>query len=247
MIETVTLTVAQSKRLIAKAVAVLPEVRTARTKGILVVSTGSTNAYVAEEILGSAIEKRGFLTGHYRPAGPTAKALNLPPRLPDLILRKGEAVSDKNKFEIVHEMGPSDVFIKGANALNYEKGVAGIVLSDPKGGTIGGVIGPITAKGVQLIIPVGLEKLVAHDIGETWRKMNLGLERNGPLGLFPTQGKIVTEIEAMQVLFGIQVIHIASGGVFGAEGATTLLLDSSEDQLRSIRGFLAGIQGEQAY
>lgn len=247
MIETVTLTVSECKRLIAKAVAALPEVAKAKSQGIVVVSTGSTNAYVAEEILGSPISKRGFLTGHYRPAKFDPASANLPARLPDLILRKGETVSDKNKFEIMHEMSSYDVFIKGANALNYEKGVAGITVGDPKGGTIGGVLGPITAKGVQLIIPVGLEKLVAHDIQQTWRTMNLGCKRKGALGLFPVQGRIITEIEAMQILFGVCVTHIASGGIFGGEGATTLLLDGDEDRVKEIRGTLTGIQGESTF
>ena len=42
------LTVAQSKRLIAKGVAQLPEVKHALAEGILAIGRGTTNAYVVE-------------------------------------------------------------------------------------------------------------------------------------------------------------------------------------------------------
>ncbi|MFC2002033.1 hypothetical protein ACFLUZ_06005, partial [Chloroflexota bacterium] len=49
----VVLNSSESKRLIAKAVAVLPEVKAALKKGTLIIGWGGTNAFVAEEILGT--------------------------------------------------------------------------------------------------------------------------------------------------------------------------------------------------
>ena len=44
-------------------------------------------------------------------------------------------------------------------------------------------------------------------------------------GLFPLLGDVFTEIDALETLFELEeVIHVASGGVGGAEGAVTLLL-----------------------
>ena len=48
----VTLTVAESKRLIAKAVAQMPIVKNALENGMVIITKGTTNAYVAEEITG---------------------------------------------------------------------------------------------------------------------------------------------------------------------------------------------------
>ena len=48
----VVLTVAESKRLIAKGVAALPEVMQAMEERTVVVATGTTNAYVLEELWG---------------------------------------------------------------------------------------------------------------------------------------------------------------------------------------------------
>ena len=45
-----TLTSSESKRLLGKAVAALPEVQQAKDNGYLVVSRGSTNAFIIEEL-----------------------------------------------------------------------------------------------------------------------------------------------------------------------------------------------------
>ena len=49
---TVSLTVSESKRLIAKGIAQHPAVKAALENGIVAVAKGTTNAYVAEELLG---------------------------------------------------------------------------------------------------------------------------------------------------------------------------------------------------
>ncbi len=58
-----TLTPAESKRLIGKAVAALPEIQNAKKKGYLLVGRGSTNAYILEELLGKGIKKEGYTAG----------------------------------------------------------------------------------------------------------------------------------------------------------------------------------------
>jgi len=53
-----------------------------------------------------------------------------------------------------------------------------------------------------------------------------------PVWLFPfTAGLVVTEIEALGILAGVGVRHIASGGIAGSEGAVVLLLEGYADHL----------------
>ena len=54
-----TLTSSESKRLLGKAVAALPEVRHAKEHGYLVISRGSTNAFIIEELMNSTTRKNG--------------------------------------------------------------------------------------------------------------------------------------------------------------------------------------------
>ena len=58
-------TPAESKRLIGRAVARLPEVQAAFNNDLIVIAHGSTNVYVAEELIGQFPRARGtFLSGH---------------------------------------------------------------------------------------------------------------------------------------------------------------------------------------
>lgn len=58
-----TLTSSESKRLLGKAVAAMPEVQQAKNKGYLVVGRGSTNAFILEELMGCPIEKEKYVAG----------------------------------------------------------------------------------------------------------------------------------------------------------------------------------------
>lgn len=54
----VALTPSESKRVIAKGVAALPEVKRAMKPGLIVIGRGTTNAFVAEELTGDKIENK---------------------------------------------------------------------------------------------------------------------------------------------------------------------------------------------
>lgn len=240
----VRLTVAESKRLIAKGVAALPVVRQALTSGMIALGTGSTNSYVYEELLGETIDRTAYRSGLILPSGKkSADYAHLAPRtLPDLVLRRGRPVTDLDRFSAVKEMGPGDVFIKGANALSADRRVAAVLIGADDGGTVGQTLGHILGKGITLVVPVGLEKLVSHDLHESAAAL-LQPDAPGPR-LAPLPGTIVTEIEALEVLTGARARQIAAGGVGGAEGGVWLLLEGDQGQLDAARALIDGIHGE---
>lgn len=241
----VTLTVAEGKRLIAKGVAALPQVVKAKKQGLIVISTGSTNAYVVEEILGYSIEKRAYLTGHVKPAG---VELELPEKLSDVVLKDGKLLEGIDRYEAARQLKAGDVFIKGANALNYDKKVAGVTAVSLSGGTVGGCLGFIVGQKATLVIPVGLEKLVVHDIQEIARVITRGDEQANEIpSLFPITGIIVTELEALQLLTGARAWHVASGGLAGAEGGIRLLLDGDREDVKKALDLIESIHGEPPF
>ena len=241
----VVLTVSESKRLIAKAVSRMPQVKKVLRKGLLAVATGTTNSYVVEEILGRTIDKTSYRTGLILPAKPTSPVKLSPEIMPDVVLKDGEPAGELDRFSAVRQMHPGDVFIKGCNALHYPSRSAGILIGMESGGTIGGTIGHIVGRGVNLILPVGLEKAVFGDFQEISRML---AEEDEHVGAFPRMmpiwGTIVTEIEAIAILTGARAVHIASGGVAGAEGAVWLLISGDSDQVNSTLNLVEEIQGE---
>ena len=223
MLTEIVLTVSESKRLIAKGVAAMPAVRKALAHGTVAIATGSTNAYVVEEVTGRRIEKQKYMTGATLPAGVSREGL-LSRDLPDVVLKDGKPLENVATTDAVKSMGVGDVFIKGANALHYETRRAGVLIGHPTGGTVGAILGTIIARRITLVVPVGLEKCVAQPIEHVWRFLASDPECERPLpSLWPLDAEIVTEIEALRILTGVDAVQSAAGGVGGAEGGVRLV------------------------
>jgi hypothetical protein len=239
------LTVAQSKRLIARGVAKYAPVQEALANGTVAIAKGGTNAYVAEEILGRPIEKRRYVLGQVLPAGVSRDAAGLAADLPDVVLVKGKPIEGATATGAVAEMKAGDVFIKGANALNYAVRVAGLLIGHPTGGTLGAVLGTLVARRIRLLIPVGLEKDIPTYIPEAAR--TLEAEGGGGPSLWPVHGDIFTEVEALWNLCGVQAVPIAAGGVAGAEGAVWLACFGDGDQIAAVKALADELKPEPPF
>ena len=242
------LTVSESKRLIARGVAQLNIVKQALQEGIVVVTSGSTNGFVAEEILGEKMDKTGYMTGKTLPATLKAEELNIGEPIKDLVFRDGQLDPEFDRLTGAQAMKAGDVYIKGANALNYKEQVAGILIGHPAAGTIGGAIGHIIGKRANLVIPVGLEKCTAHNIYDLEQKLNQKADVQGSVPkMIAVRGTIITEIEAVEVLFRLKAWHIASGGLAGAEGGVRLLVEGTSDEIQRMQSVLDEIYGEPPF
>ena len=240
----ISLTPTESKRLIAKGVAALPEVRRALEKGIVVIARGTTNAFVAEEVAGVKIEPKylyaaGIILDGELSANPPGI------RMKPIALRHGKP-TDLSPAEALEEFGEEDVFIKGANAVDPQ-GNAGVLAAGERGGTIGEALPVVLPRGSYLIMPVGLEKLIpsveqaARASGIFRFKYSTGL----PAGLVPAPGALVmTEVQAFQALTGVQAVPVAAGGIAGSEGTTVLSLEGDEGRIERAMALVKSIKGE---
>jgi hypothetical protein len=245
MIIEVSLTVAESKRLIAKGVAAMPVVQRALAEGTVVIATGSTNGYCVEEITGQAIEKPKYMTGATLPHG-VGRDGRLSREIPDFVLKRGQPQDGVSGKDALDDMGAGDVFIKGANALHYPTRRAGVLIGHPTGGTVGAALGTIIARRIHLLVPVGLEKCVAQPLEDVHTFMMSDPDCTGP-SLWALPGEIVTEIEALRVLAGVDVVQSGAGGLAGAEGAVWLALRGTPDQIDAAKQVLDAVQGEPAF
>ncbi|MGB9867641.1 MAG: hypothetical protein ACPLPR_07060 [Bacillota bacterium] len=218
---------AESKRLIAKAVAAMPEVKQALTKGKVVIALGGTNSLVAEEIVGVKVAMHSYMAGYI--GNGQLKVTPKEGRMDPFVLVDGKPVN-MSLDAALSDFDAGDVFIKGANAVDPQSR-AGIIVADGMSGTIGKALPYLMARGSHLVVPVGLEKLVP-DVVEAAKVCGQRTFKYGPtrgFGLVPLVGaKVVTEIQAMQILFGIKAIHVASGGIDGGEGSVVLVLEGED-------------------
>ncbi len=109
-----------------------------------------------------------------------------------------------------------------------------MLASNSQGGTVGALLSFIAVRGLPIIMPIGLEKLIPDVIeaANGWGQRTLDRSMGEKAWLVPvTCGLVVTEIEALGILAGVEARHIASGGIGGSEGAVVLLLEGTEQEL----------------
>jgi len=268
----VVLTPSESKRLIAKAVAVLPEVKKAFNSGRIIISEGTTNAYVIEELFGITLPKEIYACGVISDGGmsavPTESRImpyllkcgnpvdSRPPEEQRLKPESAGTFEDADEFhpkanwelhtDLIKEFEADDVLIKGATAVD-QWGNAGVFVAEGDGGSIGRDLPVVLARGSHLIVPVGLEKLIPS-VAEASKNCS-SLRFKHALGFCPgvmplINAKVVTEVQALKILTGVTAIHVASGGIGGSEGAVVLSLGGKEEIIDHAFELVKSIKGE---
>jgi hypothetical protein len=253
MIRQYPLTPAAGKRLIAKALKVHPLVTQALRGGRLVIVAGTTNGYVAEEILNQLGQAVGFSRQHFfrgltvAPASIT-RAGGIPSNTGftgDIVITKGVWKRAETIFEVVGQMDENDLIVKGANALDMVHGHAASFVDHPDSGAIGAILPAVLGRRVRLLLPVGLEKRVGGDIMELAR--NLATQDAKGVRLCPLPGEVFTEIDAIFLCTGARAELIGAGGVGGAEGCVWLAIEGSGDQLAQVETLMRTVHAEPAF
>ncbi|MDR0797325.1 MAG: hypothetical protein LBE70_01180 [Nitrososphaerota archaeon] len=224
------------KRLIGKALASNTAVVNAAKSNTLVIIAGTTNGYIAEELLkhlniDGFSRKRFFrgLTLPYNMQLSSEGRLIDESQFPgDIIITKGEWQKGKTINDIVDTLEEGDLIIKGANAINLEHNQAAVLIGHPKAGTIGIILPAVVGRRVKLIVAVGLEKRVNDNLYALAEKTNA--PGNTGYRLLPIPGQVFTELDAITQLTGATADLIASGGICGAEGAVYLVVHGSKEQ-----------------
>jgi hypothetical protein len=243
----ITLTSSESKRLIAKAVATLPEVILALKNGTVVINWGTTTAFVVEEILKIPIPNKADFASGLISQGELN--VNHPEtKIPPFVIKDGKP-SEIHQKAALREFKPGDVFIKGANALDT-LGNVGILVAAELGGSIHEAWLGINIRGGCFICPVGLEKLVPS-VGDAAQKCGVfrfKYSMGPPVSMvaFANEVKAVTEVQAIKVLTGTDAFHVASGGIAGSEGSVTMVLEGQLQDLERAFDLVKNIKGEQA-
>jgi hypothetical protein len=240
-----TLIPAESRRLIAKAVVQMEEIKIAKQKAYIILCGGTTNGYIAQELLEMRdLEPQKFATGTN-----THRLLcvtDADKRTPfPIILYKGGR-SSKTLPEALQDFHIETVLIKGANAIDPE-GNVGVITSGFDGGTIAATIGTVTSQGLKYIFAVGLEKMVASvKEAAAWAgAKTLDYTMGADFGMYCIpNGTVVTEIQALKILANVEAKHIASGGVGESAGAVVLVIKGEEANVKKAISIVESIKGE---
>ena len=241
-----TLTPPESRRLLAKAVVAMPEVQEALKNAYVILPGSTANAFVVQELLGRDVAPASFTAGivcHRLLCVTDAgdRDANIP-----TILYKGEVVN-KTLPEALQDFCCQTVIIKGANAIDPE-GNVGVITSGFDGGTVSAIIGTVTSQGLKIVVPVGLEKLVASvraSAAATGAK-TLDYSMGADFGMYCLPNTLpVTEIEAFRILFDVEAVHVASGGIGDTQGAVVMIIQGEEEKVKQAIALVESIKGEE--
>ena len=248
------ITSAAGKRLIGKAMATHPAVQAALKSATVVIVAGTTNGYVAEEILKNLGQLAGFDRGRFfrgitlPPGSPTTETGRLPDesQFPgDVVVVNGVWRPGATIFDVADDLKEGDVILKGANAVDLRRRRAAILIGHPKGGTTTVALQAVAGRRVRLILPVGLEKRVTGDLDQLAAMLNAP-GAHGPR-LLPVPGEVVTELEAISMLAGATAELVAAGGVCGAEGSVWLAVTGTPEQEKSAEKILKQVATEPSF
>jgi hypothetical protein len=258
MLAQVVLTTAESKKLIAKAVARLDVVRQAAKKGIVALHPSSSTYFIVEELTGAKPKTNYWVCGVVTPRGMCVEMAMVlgdgySPREVssdpgDLratwIIEQGKLSPEESLSSLLNRMAPSDIYVKGVNALDFE-GNVGVLFGQE--GSYGYIQSAKRKRKFTIVYPVGLEKLIPVPIREAAKEAKRTKYEYGmgmPVGLFPCPaGVTVNEVRAIEMLSGARAIPIAAGGLGGAEGALTLVVKGEDDQVRTALSFIEQSKG----
>lgn len=225
----------EGKTLIGEATARLPEVEKAMKSGRVVITAGTTCRYVARALFGEDPGFEAFAAGWIHD-GKLGEA-PLEGRGPGpFIVERGE-LSRGWPGPVLERFEAHDIYIKGGNAIDAE-GNIGILMANAVGGTIGAALSIVLARGALLVIPISLQKMipsvaaVGGKLGHGRVQQFMGL----PVGYMPIlagYARVVTELEALRILFGLEATLVASGGVADSVGALSVYVEGPSEGVQA--------------
>ncbi len=243
----INLTVAEGKRLIAEGLACHPDIMAKMKSGMIIITKGTTNTYVAERLAGMNSPHGSFVIGNITPVSGSRMNPDIP-KIPEIVLVDGKQVQ-MTLAEALSLLKEGDIVFKGANLLNYERRQAAVCIGSPEGGTTA-KIRPCVGDGkARFIIPVGLEKEVPGDLSAIEKNLSGDAPRINelPRVWVHCDGEIFTELEAVKIFGEVEVFPYAAGGISGREGGISLVISGYPAEVKKVLEVVERIQGEKPF
>ena len=238
----IVLTVNESKRLIAKAIISLPEIKNALEKGKILLKGGTTVSAIAEKLVEIPLR----ICGRISKRGTVSSQIISVKHPHSILVEKGKVKNiDDNIVEVVKNLERGDIIIISGNALDSQKNV-GIMAGSVSGGNPGMAVSGMFSEGAEVIIPIGLEKLIpgtVRDASIAAGRKDIDISYGMAVGLIPLYGKVITEKDAMELLADIKCTIIGKGGIMGAEGSTVMVVEGLDKEVKKILKVTKEVKG----
>jgi len=142
-----------------------------------------------------------------------------------LLCERGEWRNvDEEIGEILPALGPEDLFVTGANAIDAH-GHAAMLIGGAGGGAYGKVLPYIYAGGIRTLILTASDKLIPGNLDELYPQVSpkkCSFSYGMGCGLMPVPGEIITETQALSLFADVKALILAAGGYTGAEDSVLI-------------------------
>ena len=238
----VTVTPNEAKRIIARAVSQMPEVESALESGKLMLKGGTTVSAIAQELASRELR----ISGRISSLGAKRAAKIVGTHI--MLIESGQAIDldrDDILAQISSQMGEQDILITGANTIDIDRKTA-IMVGRPPGTSLMNSWLGVMERGVTTIIAVGWEKLIPSTLNDALiagRRHTIDLAMGMAVDLAPLNGTVITETDAISMLSGAKATVIGAGGIMGAEGATTFVIEGNPEQVKTAWEIVNAVKG----
>jgi len=251
-ISVMTLTPAESKRLIAKYIVTMPEVKKAFNEGIIFLQVSSSNAYIYEELSGNEIKKEEYVCGYTFESGGCVAKFNGDSKCEyyfDHGVEKHIAFPIEDPVPVFKKMGENDIIFKSGNFIDTY-GNAGVYVgeADGSGGEYGKALPFIHNNGVKLFIPMILSKTVPNNCINIFNLLKIrNVDRDHSMNIIEAigmPGRVITEIDAIKGLSGANASVVGMNGIGSGEGCITIAINGTEEERLKAWEIITYIKGE---
>lgn len=213
----ITLAGQESRLLLAFCIAQSGVLKPYLEHGRILMKGGATVSLLARQIAGTPLRLSGCMS-----AAGMRGALRKGPGAHFLLLESGRAQNvDEDPAAAARMLGPGDLFLTGANAIDAY-GNAALLIGSPGGGGYGACMGALYTEGFRTLILTSVQKLIPGDLRELYGRVDrnrCAFSYGMACALAPIPGEIITETEALSLFAGVRAVCFARGGHTGAEDA----------------------------
>ncbi len=265
MLAVFNLTVDEGKKLIAKGICAMSEIKKALKEGTIAIHNSTSAYFLIEELIGESVDTNNvWLSGIIAPKAmcvhentqrnnKSPKSEGYSKQITDAssfphthVIKNGKKVYGLVLKDLYENMGENDIYIKGVNCYDADGDVGVLIGSADENGTIGRMCSGRNKNHYKIIACAGNEKFIPESVSKAAAFINkkkqyaMGIKVN----LFKfTPDYIINEAKALNILTGAETMIFSAGGLAGAQGGVCIAAEGTEEQINKAVEICENIKG----
>lgn len=138
--------------------------------------------------------------------------------------------------QVLEKLGPGDLFLTGANALDAY-GHAALLIGSPGGGGYGVCMPFLYTEGIHTMVLSSVTKLVPGDLTQLLPQLSrrrCDFSYGMACSLLPVPGQVVTECQALEAVAQVTARVFSSGGSVDGRASTAIQVEGARDQVERV-------------